>query len=135
VLQNDFDKLRSDVNNLAEKFEDLVVEFANIRRLINERLSFDQIAKLEEFIKDADRLAPLLKRLALFSEPTTKDILTRYGARPDQFAKIIEMDGRHSLGELQEMCRQRGLPTGGDKKKLSFRLIEYDERQRNSKEQ
>lgn len=132
MSESDFDKLRDDVNELGEKFEDLAIEFANVRRLIKERLAPDQIAKLEELINEADRLAPLLKRLSLFSEPTTEDRLTGYGARPDQFEAIIKMDRNYSIDELQEKCRQLGLPTGGDKKELSLRLIKYDECQRNN---
>lgn len=132
MSQNDFDTLRNTANNLNEKFEDLVVEFANIRRLIRERLAPDQIAKLEEIIQEASRLDPLLKRLALFSELSTEDRFATYGARPEQYRAIIEMDGRYTLEELRERCRQLDLPASGDKKELCFRLVEYEKSQRNS---
>jgi hypothetical protein len=130
--ESDFDKLRDEVTRLSEQFEDLVIEFANIRRLIKERLAPDQIAKLEGLINEADRLAPLLKRLSLFRERTTEERLAEYGARPDQFAEIEDMDKAHTVDELRQKCRQLGLPTGGDKKELCFRLIKYGERQRNN---
>lgn len=45
-----------------------------------------------------------------------------------QELQAIEIDKLHTLKELREMCRQRGLPTRGDKKKLAAKLIKAERR-------
>lgn len=57
------------------------------------------------------------------SELTTEERLQHYGVPPELWAKVIEMDRDHSLEELQEMCRKKGLATTGDKKKLASALL------------
>ncbi len=61
--------------------------------------------------------------------PVTPEVLADY---PDlQKAKlavstserIIELDRKHTLPELQSLCRQKGLSTSGDKKTLVRRLF------------
>ncbi len=39
------------------------------------------------------------------------------------FNEIVEMDKNHTLKELRQMCRDKGLRTPGDKKTLAWRLL------------
>jgi len=38
-------------------------------------------------------------------------------------ARLIEIDGQYTLGELRAMCKQAGLSTSGDKKILAAKLL------------
>jgi len=58
---------------------------------------------------------------------TTEERLQHYGVPPELHKAVIEMDREHSLEELQNMCREKGLPTSGDKKKLASQLIMTEE--------
>ncbi len=55
---------------------------------------------------------------------TTEERLAHYGVPQEQYEKVIELDKQYNLDELRQMCRDRGLATGGDKKKLISRLLE-----------
>ena len=39
------------------------------------------------------------------------------------FNEIVEMDKNRTLKELRQMCRDKGLPISGDKKRLAWRLL------------
>ncbi|HUU65415.1 MAG TPA: hypothetical protein VMW37_04840 [Dehalococcoidales bacterium] len=54
---------------------------------------------------------------------TTEQRLLKYGAPREIHERVISMDREHSIEELQQMCRDKGLPTSGDKKKLASSLI------------
>ena len=54
---------------------------------------------------------------------TTEERLHHYGVPPELYKEVIEMDRQYNLEELQAMCREKGLPTSGDKKKLASQLI------------
>lgn len=59
----------------------------------------------------------------LKQELTTEERLLSYGAPAELHQAIIEMDRNHSLEELRNMCREKGLATTGDKKKLASQLL------------
>ena len=137
MSQQDINKLKSTVNELREKFEDLVVDFAGIRRLINERPAPDQVAKLEGLIEKATKLEPLLNRLTQFPqvpEPTPREslqkLLDRYfpqgippGIDIDNLLNItMDYDERYLFEELKQKCRDMGLPLSGDKKILAAKV-------------
>ena len=54
---------------------------------------------------------------------TTEERLQQYKVPPELWKKVIDMDKEHSLEQLREMCRAKGLPTSGDKKKLASSLL------------
>lgn len=58
--------------------------------------------------------------------PETPQRLARYGVAKEDYGKVIEMDRKYSQEELRKMCREKGLPTSGDKKKLISRLLEEE---------
>jgi len=137
MSQEDLEELREEVNELREKVEDLIVEFANIRRLVKERLAPDQIAKLEELMEEAARFQPLLRRLEQLPqlrEDTVKEHIDRLLRRhlgpalppginvDDAVRVVIEYDRNYSLEQLKQMCKERALSTSGDKKELALRL-------------
>jgi len=66
----------------------------------------------------------------LVEEPTTEERLQAEvgglfpgGITEPILAECIEMDGKYSLAELKEMCREAGLSTSGHKKELAAKLI------------
>lgn len=67
-----------------------------------------------------------LKGKPAVSEMGTPQRLARYGVPEEEYEKVIEMDKNFNLNELREMCRDLGLATGGDKKKLISRLMEAE---------
>ena len=63
-------------------------------------------------------------------EPTTEEFLEAEvgelfpeGITGKVLAECIEMDGKYTLAELREMCREAGLSPSGEKKKLAAKLI------------
>ncbi len=54
---------------------------------------------------------------------TTEERLARYGLWPEEYREAIEYDRKFTLVELRRMCREEGLPTGGEKKKLIAELL------------
>ena len=54
---------------------------------------------------------------------TTEERLIKYGLWPEEYAEAYEYDRRYTLYELKTMCRESGLPTGGEKKKLIAELL------------
>lgn len=54
---------------------------------------------------------------------TTEERLLKQGVPRELHNAIINMDRDHSIEELRQMCRDKGLPTSGDKKKLAASLI------------
>lgn len=59
----------------------------------------------------------------LKQELSTEERLQTYGVPAEMHKAVIEMDKKYSLEELREMCRGKGLPTAGDKKKLASILL------------
>jgi len=45
------------------------------------------------------------------------------GITAEILAKCIEMDGKYTLKELRDMCREAGLSPSGEKKELAAKLI------------
>ena len=70
------------------------------------------------FTLDQLRGKPAVKEMG------TTQRLARYGVPEEDYEKVIEMDRQFNLDELRNMCRDLGLATGGDKKKLISRLME-----------
>ena len=63
-------------------------------------------------------------------EETTEERLNREvgylfpeGITGEILEKCIEMDGKYTLKELRDMCREAGLSPGGEKKELAAKLI------------
>ena len=63
-------------------------------------------------------------------EPTTSERLNNEvgdlfpdGITDELLTKLIEIDGNHSLKELQAMCKQTGLSPNGHKKELAAKLV------------
>lgn len=59
----------------------------------------------------------------LQQELSTEERLQTYGVPSEMHKAVIEMDKKYNLEELREMCRGKGLPTAGDKKKLASILL------------
>jgi hypothetical protein len=49
--------------------------------------------------------------------------MIKFGLWPDEFEKAIQMDRDYTTNELRTFCREEGLPTGGEKKRLIANLI------------
>lgn len=87
--------------------------------------------ELSEAWADVDTNAPL-NLDTLLGKPavqglSTEERLRHYGVPPELNKAIIEMDRQYNLEELRAMCREKGLPTSGDKKKLASQLIMAEE--------
>lgn len=71
-------------------------------------------------------VSPELKGTLPKQEFSTDQRLALYGLSADEFELAIEMDRQYSFGELRQMCRDRGLPLSGDKKKLIANLLQKE---------
>ncbi|MDD5510465.1 MAG: SAP domain-containing protein [Dehalococcoidales bacterium] len=67
-----------------------------------------------------------LKGKPAVSELSTTQRLARYGVSEEDYEKVIETDKKFTMNDLRQMCRDLGLATGGDKKKLISRLMEAE---------
>ena len=67
-------------------------------------------------------------------ELTTEERLQSYGIPSELHKSVIEMDEKYSLEELRALCREKGLATTGDKKKLASSLMRKRRKQMESKE-
>jgi hypothetical protein len=54
---------------------------------------------------------------------TTEERMLKYGLWPAEFETAIQMDKDYNLEELRTFCREEGLRTGGEKKRLIANLI------------
>jgi len=66
----------------------------------------------------------------MVEEPTTEERLEAKvgelfpgGITGEILAECIEMDGKYTMEELKNMCREVGLSTSGSKKELAAKLI------------
>lgn len=59
----------------------------------------------------------------LKQELSTEERLQTYGVPSELHKAVIEMDKKYNLEELRHLCREKGLPTTGDKKKLASALL------------
>lgn len=59
----------------------------------------------------------------LKQELSTEERLQVYGVPSEMHKAVIEMDKKYSLEELRNLCREKGLATTGDKKKLASALL------------
>lgn len=57
-------------------------------------------------------------------QPTTEELLIKYGVPPDKFELVIALDREYTLEQLRQICYEKELPIGGDKKKLITQLME-----------
>ena len=89
---------------------------------------------MREVIEDERARRPVRRRETslriLVEEPTTEERLEAEvgelfpgGITGEILEKCIEMDGKYTLEELREMCREAGLSPSGDKKTLAGKLI------------
>ncbi len=88
---------------------------------------------MAEVIEDERFRRPVKREAALrvlVEEPTTEERLEAEvgelfpgGITEKILAECIEMDGKYSLEELRNMCREAGLSPSGDKKTLAAKLI------------
>lgn len=79
-------------------------------------------------------VSPKLDGKVAKSELTTEERVQKVIPKlnEEQLELITQMDANHSLEELRDMCRAKGLSVGGDKKTLAARLLmeEIDGKQR-----
>ncbi|MBA7540428.1 hypothetical protein ES705_32725 [subsurface metagenome] len=89
---------------------------------------------MSEVIEDENNGRPVRREAAmrvLVEEPTTAE---RLEAEVGELfpggiitgkilAECIEMDGKHTLKELRDMCQEAGLSPSGAKKELAAKLI------------
>lgn len=88
---------------------------------------------LGEVIEDERNRRPVKRERAmriLVEEPTTEERLEEEvgelfpgGITGPILAQCIEMDGKYTLEELRDMCREAGLSLRGAKKELAAKLI------------
>ena len=88
---------------------------------------------LGEVVEDERNQRPVKRERALrimVEEPTTEERLEAEvgglfpeGITESILAQCIEMDGKYSLEELRDMCRDAGLSPSGAKKELAAKLI------------
>ena len=89
---------------------------------------------MSEIIEDERFRRPVRRREAAVrievEEPTTEERLEAEvgelfpgGITGKILAECIEMDGKYTLEELRDMCREAGLSTRGAKKELAGKLI------------
>jgi len=78
-------------------------------------------------VSDQLKLSALLQRQDEGEQSNTMKRLTKlqslFGGGIIPFEKIVDYDRNFNQEQLQQMCRDKGLPTSGDKKKLAARLI------------
>jgi len=103
----------------------------------NVRASGGNTGELEDLlgdvIEDERNHRPVKRERAmriLVEEPTTEERLAEEvgglfpgGITGEILEKCIEMDGKYSLNELRDMCREAGLSLSGAKKELAAKLI------------
>ena len=103
----------------------------------NVRASGGNTGELEDLlgdvIEDERNHRPVKRERAmriLVEEPTTEERLAEEvgglfpgGITGEILEKCIEMDGKYTLTELRDMCREAGLSSSGDKKELAAKLI------------
>jgi len=90
---------------------------------------------MSEVIEDERMRRPVRRREAalriMVEEPTTAERLEAEVGElfpggiitEPILAQCIEMDGKYTLKELRDMCREAGLSSSGDKKELAAKLI------------
>ncbi|MBA7471431.1 hypothetical protein ES707_06737 [subsurface metagenome] len=88
---------------------------------------------LSEIVEDERMRRPVKRERALrilVEEPTTEERLEAEvgelfpeGVTGAVLAECIEMDGKYSLEELRNMCREAGLSPSGHKKELAAKLL------------
>ena len=89
---------------------------------------------MAEIIEDERLRRPVRRRetslRVMVEEPTTEERLEAEvgelfpgGITEKILAECIEMDGKYTLEELRNMCREAGLSPSGDKKTLAAKLI------------
>ena len=88
---------------------------------------------LSEIVEDERMRRPVKRERALrilVEEPTTEERLEAEvgelfpgGITEPILAECIEMDGKYTMEELKNMCREVGLSPSGSKKELAAKLI------------
>jgi len=89
---------------------------------------------LAEVIEDERKRRPVNRERAMrimVEEPTTEERLEAEVGElfpggiitGEILAKCIEMDGKYTMKELRDMCREAGLSPSGAKKELAAKLI------------
>jgi len=89
---------------------------------------------MSEVVEDERMRRPVRRRetaLRIMVEPTTEERLEAEVGElfpggiitGEILAKCIEMDGKYTLKELRDMCREAGLSPSGAKKELAAKLI------------
>lgn len=71
-------------------------------------------------------VSPELEGTLPKQEFSTDERLALYGLSADEYELAIEMDRQHNQEELRQMCRDKGLPLSGDKKKLIANLLQKE---------
>jgi len=105
----------------------------NIKASGNDTTELDNL--MVEVVNDQNAHRPVKRREAamrvMVEEPTTEErleaevgelfpggVITR-----EILEKCIEIDGKHTLEELRDMCREAGLSPRGAKKELAAKLL------------
>lgn len=138
-------EIQDKVQQIFGSYEDLErMDRGEIPMTVEGDVSIDYMADIEyaAAVRDLEETRELLRRAYdEIAEGHAKGVLPAYrpslvaelaGARRGQALQgggvpnhntVIEYDKRYSLTELEVMCKEKGLPTSGDKKTLIRRLL------------